>query len=63
MKVSITKTVFPFLKFSLNMGPKILLKETDLIISRGINYGLIAPNDDKTSLLNFIAEKLKIRWR
>ena len=48
-------------KFSLNIGSKILLTETDLIISRGINYGLIAPNGQgKTSLLNFIAEKLEL---
>ena len=48
-------------KLSLNIGNKILLEDTDLIISQGSNYGLVSPNGNgKTSLLNFISEKLEI---
>ena len=48
-------------KLSLNMGSKELLQDTDLIISKGSNYGLISPNGNgKTSLLNFIQEKINL---
>lgn len=43
------------------MGNKNLLNDTDLVISKGCNYGLISPNGNgKTSLLNFILEKIKL---
>jgi ATP-binding cassette, subfamily F, member 1 len=47
--------------FSLSIGNKQLLENTDLIISRGINYGIISPNGHgKTTLLKTIAYKLDI---
>jgi len=48
-------------ELSLHMGSTHLLEDTDLTISQGINYGLISPNGrGKTSLLNFINEKIKL---
>ena len=42
-------------KLSLSMGNKNLLQDTNIIISKGINYGLVSPNGyGKTSLLNFM---------
>ncbi len=48
-------------KLSLTIGNKCLLQDTDLVISQGYNYGLISPNGHgKTTLLNFISEKIKL---
>jgi ATP-binding cassette subfamily F protein 1 len=47
-------------KLSLNIGSKNLLKDTELVISKGINYGLVSPNGHgKTTLLNFISGHIK----
>ena len=48
-------------KLSLTIGNKCLLDNTELVISQGYNYGLISPNGHgKTTLLNFISEKIKL---
>ena len=47
--------------FSLSIGTKSLLENTDLIVTRGVNYGIIGPNGHgKTTLLNAVAYKLNI---
>jgi ATP-binding cassette, subfamily F, member 1 len=49
-------------ELSLGIGNRTLLENTNLIVSRGINYGIIGPNGHgKTTLLNAIAYKLDIK--